>query len=56
MIGAAGWFALRRWVSWLWIAATSIGMTAGLRAGAALIDYGTSRGDVVLMGAVTGSA
>jgi hypothetical protein len=31
VIGAAEWFALRRWVSWLWIAATSIGMAAGLR-------------------------
>jgi hypothetical protein len=54
IIGAAEWFALRRWVSWLWIAATSIGMAAGLTAGAALIDYETGRGDVVLMGAVTG--
>ena len=26
LIGAAEWFALRRWVSWLWIAATSVGM------------------------------
>jgi hypothetical protein len=54
VIGAAEWFALRRWVSWLWIAATSIGMAAGLTAGAALVDYGTSRGDIMLMGAVTG--
>jgi hypothetical protein len=54
VIGAAEWFALRRWVSWLWIAATSIGMAAGLVAGAALVDYGISRGDILLMGAVTG--
>jgi hypothetical protein len=54
VIGAAEWFALRRWVSWLWIAATSIGMAAGLTAGAALVDYGTGRGDILLMGAVTG--
>jgi hypothetical protein len=54
VIGAAEWFALRRWVSWLWSAATSIGMAAGLTAGAALVDYGISRGDLVLMGAVTG--
>jgi hypothetical protein len=54
IIGAAEWFALRRWVSWLWIAATSIGMAACLTAGAALVDYGISRGDLVLMGAVTG--
>src|SRR6187399_2956016 len=54
VIGAAEWFALRRWVSWLWIAATSIGMAAGLTAGAALVDYGTSRGAIMIMGAVTG--
>jgi hypothetical protein len=54
IIGAAEWFALRRWVSWLWIVATAAGMAAGLTAGAALVDYGISRGDLVLMGAVTG--
>ena len=54
VIGAAEWFALRRWVSWLWIAATSIGMAAGLAAGAALVGYGISRGDILIMGAVTG--
>ena len=54
IIGAAEWFALRRWVSWLWVAATSVGMAVGLTAGAALVDYGISRGDVVVMGAVTG--
>jgi len=54
IIGAAEWFALRRWVSWLWIPATSIGMAAGLTAGAALVDYGIGRGDLVLMGALTG--
>src|ERR671911_680596 len=52
IIGAAEWFALRRWVSWLWIAATSIGMAVGLTAGAALVDFGMSRGDLLLMGAV----
>jgi hypothetical protein len=54
IIGAAEWFALRRWVAWLWIAATTLGMAAGLTAGAALVDHGISRGDLVLMGAVTG--
>ena len=54
IIGAAEWFALRRWVSWLWIVVTAAGMAAGLTAGAALVDYGISRGDLVLMGAVTG--
>jgi hypothetical protein len=52
--GAAEWLALRQWVSWLWIAATSIGMAAGLTAGAALVDYGIGRGDLMLMGALTG--
>jgi hypothetical protein len=54
IIGAAEWFALRKWVSWLWIPATTVGMALGLAAGAALVDYGTERGDVVLLGAVTG--
>ena len=56
VIGAAEWFALRRWVSWLWIPATTAGMTIGLAAGAALVDYGIGRGDLALMGAVTGLA
>jgi hypothetical protein len=54
IIGAAEWFALRQWVSWLWIPATSAGMAVGLAAGAVLVDYGISRGDLALMGAVTG--
>jgi len=54
VIGAAEWFVLRRWVSWLWVPATSVGMAVGLAAGAALVDYGIARGDIVLMGAVTG--
>ena len=54
VIGAAEWFALRRWISWLWVAATTLGLAAGLTAGAALVDYGIGRGDIVLMGAVTG--
>jgi hypothetical protein len=54
--GAAQWLALRRLVPWAWIVATSVGMAAGLTAGAALVDYGISRGDLMLMGAVTGLA
>ena len=54
IIGGAEWFALRRWVSWLWIPATSAGMAVGLAAGAALVDYGIDRVDLALMGAVTG--
>jgi hypothetical protein len=54
VIGAAQWLALRPSVSRAWIVATSVGMAAGLTAGAALVDYGVSRGDLLLMGAVTG--
>ncbi len=54
IIGVAEWYALRQWVSWLWIPATSGGMAVGLAAGAALVDYGISRGDLAIMGAVTG--
>ena len=54
IIGAAEWLALRQWVSSLWIPATSVGMAVGLAVGAAIVDYGISRGDVVVIGAVTG--
>jgi hypothetical protein len=54
VIGAAQWLALRRLVPWIWIVATSVGMAAGLALGAAVVDYGISRADLVLMGAVTG--
>jgi hypothetical protein len=54
VIGTAEWFVLRKLVSWLWIPATAVGMAVGLAAGSALVDYGIGRGDVVLMGAVTG--
>jgi hypothetical protein len=54
IIGAAEWFALRRRVSWLWIPATTAGMAVGLTVGAALVDYGIDRGDLAIMGAVTG--
>ena len=56
VIGAAQWLALRSIVPWLWLIATSVGMAAGLTAGAALVDYGISRGDLALMGAATGLA
>jgi hypothetical protein len=54
VIGAAGWFALRRLVSWIWIPATIVGMTVGLVAGAALVGYGIDRADLALMGVVNG--
>ena len=54
IVGTAEWFALRRRVSWLWIPATCAGMAVGLTVGAALVDYGIDRADLLLMGAVTG--
>jgi hypothetical protein len=54
ILGAAQWLALRSFVPWVWLVATSVGMAAGLTAGAALVGYGVSRGDLALMGAVTG--
>ena len=56
VIGAAEWFALRQWISWLWIPATTVGMAVGLVAGAAMVDYSIDRGDLALMGAVNGVA
>jgi hypothetical protein len=56
IVGSAEWFVLRERVSWLWIPATIAGMAVGLVAGAALVDYGIARGDLALMGAVTGLA
>jgi hypothetical protein len=53
-IGAAQWLALRRSVSSLWIVATSFGMAGGLAVGAAIVGYEIGRGDLVVMGAVTG--
>jgi hypothetical protein len=55
VIGSAQWLALRHVVSWHWIAATSIGMSVGLTAGAALVDYGIGRTELQLMGAVMGA-
>jgi hypothetical protein len=54
VVGTAGWFVLHQRVSWLWIPATAVGMAIGLAAGSALVDYGIDRGDVVVIGAVTG--
>jgi hypothetical protein len=54
VVGAAQWVALRHFVPWLWIAATSIGMSVGLAIGAAAVDYGIDRGELMLIGAATG--
>ena len=56
VVGTAQWLALRQTVPWLWIAATSLGMSVGLAIGAALADYGIDRGELMLMGAITGLA
>lgn len=56
IIGAAEWFALRQWVSWLWIPATTVGMAVGLVVGGTLVDYGIDRADLAIMGAVNGLA
>jgi hypothetical protein len=55
VVGTAQWLALKQFVRWHWIAATSLGMAAGLAVGAAVVDYGIGRGDLMLMGAVTGA-
>lgn len=54
VIGVAQWFALKQFVPWIWIGATSLGMAVGLSVGASVVDYGISRGDLMLMGAITG--
>jgi hypothetical protein len=54
VVGTAQWLALRQFVPWLWIAATSLGMSVGLAIGAALVDYGIDQGELMLMGAITG--
>lgn len=54
VVGSAQWLALKQVVPWIWIAATSLGMAVGLAVGAAVVDYGIDRSDLVLMGAVTG--
>ena len=53
-VGAAQWLARRKFVPWLWIAATSVGMGAGLAVGAAAVDYSVDRADLMLMGVITG--
>jgi hypothetical protein len=55
VIGTAQWAMLRRrGGSPRWIVATAAGFGVGLAAGAALVDYATSRAALVVMGAVCG--
>jgi hypothetical protein len=54
-IGAAQWLVLRRiGIDARWIALTGVGLAVGLGTGVAIFDYGTSVGDLAIMGAVSG--
>ena len=56
VIGTGQWLAARRLLGdpLAWIAATASGMGIGLLAGAWAVGYGTSVGELALMGAITG--
>jgi hypothetical protein len=54
-IGAAQWALLRRRdINVIWIAATALGMGAGLTTGAALVSYRTDITSLAVMGAISG--
>lgn len=54
-IGTAQWLVLRRiGVDARWVAMTSAGLAVGLGVGVAIFDYGTSIGDLAVLGAVSG--
>ena len=56
VIGTGQWLAARRLLGdpWAWIAATAAAMGIGLLAGAWVVGYGTSAGELAVMGAITG--
>jgi hypothetical protein len=54
VVGTAQWLALKQFVAWHWIAATSLGLGAGLAVGAAVVDYSIDRPQLMLMGAISG--
>jgi hypothetical protein len=56
VIGTGQWLAARRLLAIprAWIPATAAAMGIGLLAGAAAVGYGTSVGELALMGAITG--
>ena len=56
VIGTGQWLAARRLLGdpRAWIAATAAAMGIGLLAGAWAVGYGTSIGELALMGAITG--
>lgn len=54
-LGTAQWLVLRAiGIDGRWIALTSVGLAFGLGLGVALFDYGTSIGDLAVLGAVSG--
>jgi hypothetical protein len=55
VIGTAQWLALRRMgADARWIAATALGLSVGLGVAFAVFDYGTTVGDLAVVGAVSG--
>jgi len=56
VIGTGQWLVARRLLGdpLAWIAATAAGMGLGLLAGAWVVGYGTSVGELAVMGAITG--
>ncbi len=57
VLGTAQWLGLRRrGVDQRWIAATALGLAAGLGGGAALVEYRTGLGALAAQGAVSGMA
>ena len=56
VIGAGQWLVARRLLGdpLAWIAATAAAMSVGLLAGAWVVGYGTSVGELAVMGAITG--
>jgi hypothetical protein len=56
-IGTAQWALLRhRGVGVTWVAATAVGLAAGVAVGAALVSYRTDISSLMLMGATSGFA
>ena len=55
VIGAGQWLVARRLLDpRTWIPATAVAMSIGLAIGAWVVGYGTSLGELALMGAITG--
>jgi len=55
VIGTGQWLVGRRLVGpWTWIPVTAVAMGIGLMVGAWVVGYGTSLGELALMGAITG--